>query len=155
MTWKSKFSKTEKMSLGIHPSNTCAKFQKDLIIYTFPRRPWRFLFHLGSRQDWDPRPQKSASSKNWKKYPQGFTQAIRVPYFRNIWPYMPSLEHPKACRTDTQTHTCTSTCTCTHTYTHTHTHIHTQTHGHTYSKILAQLKLRKTCSQTEGYFENL
>ena len=64
-----------------------------------------------------------------------------VPNFIQIWPFMPSLERTKACRTywhsDTLTHT--------RTHTHTHTHI---------ARVLAQLRLRihKKFDDVKGYW---
>ena len=48
-----------------------------------PRAPQRFLVHLGSRTE-SPGPKKIKFSKNEKRDPQGFTQAISVPNFRQI-----------------------------------------------------------------------
>lgn len=45
---KVKIFKTERNTLGIYPTYTCAKFQTDLTICAFPRAPQMFLVHLGS-----------------------------------------------------------------------------------------------------------
>ena len=87
------FQKTEKTPQGIHLSYTCPKFQTYLTIYPFPRAPRRFSVHLVSRTG-SPGP-KIRIFKNWKKHVQGFTQAMRVPNARQIWPFMPSLYHPE------------------------------------------------------------
>ena len=91
----------------IYPSYKCTKFQTNLTIYAFPRAPQRFTVHLASRTE-SPGP-KNQNFQKMKKHHQGFTQAISVPNFRQIWPFMPSLGRPKACRTHTRTNTLTHT----------------------------------------------
>ena len=105
----------KKISPGIHLSYKLTKFQADLTIYAYPRVHQRFLVHLVSRT-------ASLGPKNYnfqkmKNKPQRFTQALSVPNFRQIWQFIPSLEHPKFFRT--YRHTDTDIDTDAHTYPHT------------------------------------
>ena len=36
--------------------------------------------------------------KKWNQYPQEFKQGTRVSHFRQIWPFVSFLEHPKGFR---------------------------------------------------------
>ena len=105
---------------GIHPSFTCIKCGFDHKAFLECCKGFQSIQGPGlSPLGW-----KIKIFKKLKKYPQGFPQTLSVPSFRQIWPFMPSLEHPKAC--STYRHTDKDTETETDIDTHTHTHTHTE-----------------------------
>ena len=131
---------------GIHPSFTCIKCGFDHKAFLECCKGFQSIQGPGlSPLGW-----KIKIFKKLKKYPQGFPQTLSVPSFRQIWPFMPSLEHPKACSTYRHTDKDTETETDIDTHTHTHTHTHTQ------SQVLAQLKFRIViyCSSYNLYLTN-
>ena len=74
-------------------SRTLLRLLGNLTIYDFPRAPLRFLVYFRSRTE-SPGP-RIKISKNEKKHPQGFTQALGVPNFRQISLLIPFLERSK------------------------------------------------------------
>ena len=101
---KYNFLKHKKIPHGFSQTLSVPNFRQ---IWTFmPSLEWprRFLVHLRSRYE-SPGPKNLNFQKKRKTHPQGFTQSISVSNFKQIWPFLPSLEYPKTWYTDTQTHT--------------------------------------------------